>query len=217
MTSIFFDPVVGVHYGTDQSISKKRIMVVGNSHYCGDCPECGDRSLSDGKCLNFTKNTVELYLNPDESGYWMATYSTFVNSLLGRRSSLEDRRTVFDSIIFYNYLQVSAGEDAYSTNRYDFRDVRHLNAFLEVVDHYRPDVVICWGATVWNVLPDDWGYGEAVKGCGVMAGSKEFRRYQTYPFKNEELLLIGVKHPCIGYSVDFHHQMFSQLIGGLDV
>ena len=188
-------------------------MVLGNSHYCDTCDVCGDRSRVAQKCTKFTRDTaIAAYLDPEDHSSWKPTYTTFINSLLGKQSSLDDRQAVFDSIVFYNYLQVAAGKDAYSTRLYDYNHVRHLHAFYEVLDEHLPNVVISWGSKVWDALPDNWGYGDAQKGIGLAVGEKVFNRYQTYPYKDTKILLIGVHHPCVGYGREFHYQIFSQLI-----
>ena len=211
-TNIFFDPWIGENYGTDKAMFSKKILVLGNSHYCGECDDCGKRDLH-SKCADFTKNVINDYLNPSHVASWKKTFSTFINSMFGRLTSEQERKDFFDSVVFYNYLQVSAGEDAYSTGNYNFAKNRHLNAFYEVLNNVGPDVVVSWGSKVWDALPDNWNnYGETDKGNGIRIGNQLFKNYYTYPYNNRKILLIGVRHPSVGYSTEFHYGIFSELI-----
>lgn len=211
-TNIFFDPWIGENYGTDQAHFNKKILILGNSHYCDDCIDCGNRDLKP-ECTEFTKTVVKDYLDPSHVASWKKTFSTFINSMFGRSVSDLERKDFFDSVAFYNYLQVAAGEDAYSTGNYNFAESRHLNAFYEVLNNVEPDVVISWGSKVWDTLPDAWNdYGEADKGNDIVIGDQIFNKYYTYPYNNRKILLIGVRHPSVGYSTEFHHAIFSDLI-----
>lgn len=212
-TNIFFDPWIGSAYGTDASLFKNRILVLGASHYCESCDDCGDRDKYQA-CSNLTKNVIKDYLNPEHQGPWKKTYSTFINSMLGKSSTNEEQIDFFNSVVFYNYLQISAGEDPYSARQYDYSDPKYLNAFYEVLDMVLPEFVICWGNDVWNALPDNWNNcGEAKKGAEFLVGNQKYSKYQDYPYKNNtNITLLGVRHPSIGYGRDYHNEIFSKLI-----
>jgi len=208
-TAIFFDPCVGKNYGSELSIFKQKLLIVGNSHYCGKCPDCGDRDIC-GCGPTLTQKAVSVYLDPKDKSKWKKTYSTFINSFFGKPTSLLERQAFFDSVAFYNFLQVSAGEDPYSTSQYDFKEKRHLDAFYEVLDSIMPDVVVCWGDTVWDILPNNWNaFGEAERGVGIQIGDTVFKNYLIYPYKDKKITLVGVKHPSQGYGSDFHHKVLS--------
>lgn len=209
-TRIFFDPWVGENYGTDKSIFKKKILVLGGSHYCDDCTTCGDRILHAG-CTNNTAKWTREYLNAVVRGGWMNTYTSFVNSVYGVATSREQQVQFFSSICFYNYLQVAAGKDPNSAHRYNYKDIRHRLAFYEVIRRWMPDIVISWGDKVWNALPDDWGFGTAKKGAAMSVAGTAFTSYQRYPFEETTVLLIGVHHPSTGYDHGLHHEVFSRL------
>lgn len=211
-TNIFFDPWIGENYGTDKATFHKKILLLGNSHYCEACNDCGNRDLHPD-CTKLTNTVVNDYLDPSHVASWKKTFSTFINSMLGKSTSEQERKNFFDSVAFYNYLQVAAGEDAYSTGNFNFAESRQLQAFYEVLNNVEPDVVISWGSKVWDVLPDNWNnYGEAEKGKGISIGDQIFYKYYTYPYNNKKILLIGVQHPSVGYSTGFYHGIFSELI-----
>jgi hypothetical protein len=212
--NIFFDPWIGVNYGTKESIFKKKILILGDSHYCDvNCPNsntCGERNLHEN-CTDFTTDGILCYLDQEIKTTWKKTYTTFINSMIGRDSSLKYKEEFFDSIVFYNYLQVAAGKTAGLTQNYDYTGDKHLRSFYEVLDKFLPDIVICWGTKVWNALPNDWEYGEAEKGKGILINSEIFKDYYCYPYKDKKILLIRVHHPSAGYDVEFHNKVFSEL------
>ena len=216
--NVFFDPHVGEKYGKEGSLFKKKILVLGDSHYCdNECTDrksCGDLEKHQD-CADFTQEIVKDFLNLGCTGEryrWKGTYSRFVNSMMGREASQPEREEFFDSVVFYNYMQAAAGDNPYVAGSYEHSDKRYLSALYEVLDKYSPDVVICWGQTLWDTLPDDFNYGEPVKGAGIKIGDMEFLKYYDYPYKDGRLMLIGVHHPSIGYARDFHHEIFSKLI-----
>lgn len=219
-TNIFFDPWVGKDYGKKGSLFNKKIMILGDSHYCGKCDPCGDRAqCSIGP--DFTKGVVNYYLGrtkPDstekKSG-WKKTYSSFINSMLGKASSNADRNRFFDSVSFYNYLQVSAGDDASSAHLYNHGDSRHYAAFLEVLEQNTPDVIICWGDRVWEICKNK-ASGE-IDETGVPFGGTTFKNFFRLPYNGGNALFIGVKHPCSGFGRNIHHQLFKDLIFQSDI
>lgn len=51
--NIFFQPFVGKHYA-DGGMFGKRILILGESHYCDEgCADCGDCRLH-RECMGFT-------------------------------------------------------------------------------------------------------------------------------------------------------------------
>jgi hypothetical protein len=220
-TNIFFDPWVGKDYGKDGSLFKQKIMVLGASSYCDTCPDCGDRQKYPD-CTNFiTRSVVEVYLGRNKTpaagkkGSWKKTFTSFVNSMLGKSSSKNDRERFFDSVVFYNYLQVSAGIDPYSAGNYPHGDQRHHEAFLEVLKKCSPDVVICWGDRVWeNCKNKASGKNDET---GVPFGGTTFKNFFRLPYDGGNALFIGVKHPCSGFGRNIHHQLFNTLIFQSDI
>lgn len=60
--NIFFQPFVGKDYA-DGGIFGKRIMVLGESHYCDEgCADCGDCRLH-RECMGFTQGVLRDYLD----------------------------------------------------------------------------------------------------------------------------------------------------------
>lgn len=216
-TNVFFNPVAGKNYATKESLFSKKILVLGDSHYC-DCEctsreTCGDKLLHPD-CLNFTEEIINMYLNPECNGTrfsWKRSYSRFINSMYGHSANQEERESFFDSIVFYNFLQNAAGKNWNDANNYDHGQNQHLKAFYVVLDNYMPDVVISWGNRLWNTLRNDWGYGEAEK-KPLTINNEEFHSRYYYPYKNKIIMLIGATHPSSSkFGNTFYHELFKHL------
>ena len=80
--NIFFQPFVGKHYA-DGGMFGKRIMILGESHYCDEgCADCGDCRLH-RECMGFTQNVLADYLDEtNERQDWMRTFVKFERSLV---------------------------------------------------------------------------------------------------------------------------------------
>lgn len=59
--NIFFTPYIGKDYANG-GLFGKRVMVLGESHYCGEgCCDCGNCRLYE-KCTMFTQNVIRSIL-----------------------------------------------------------------------------------------------------------------------------------------------------------
>jgi hypothetical protein len=203
-------PWVGDNYGKKNPAFRQRTLILGGSHYDKGFENFHDPEKQP-EWANNTNEIVWCYLDENIRDTWKKTYSTFINSVYDQPSNQDQRRDFFDSVIFYNYLQEIAGANAYEAGKSNYRDRKHFDAFKEVLAKYRPEVVIAWGKKVWEGLPNDWGYGPAVIRKGVSVGTGTSKDIYDYPFEGGTISLIGVNHPSIGYSPDFHHQIFKQL------
>jgi hypothetical protein len=76
----------------------------------------------------------------------MNTYTKFANSC--PISGVE----FWQSVVFYNYVQVPMSGSRKSPTAEDFAD--GVVPFFEVLAAYQPDLVIVWGKRLWEHLPD---------------------------------------------------------------
>ena len=108
-SNIFFQPFVGKDYANG-GIFGKRIMILGESHYCDEsCTDCGDCQLH-RECMNFTQQVLDDYLNENkERQNWMRTFLKFERSLVGEETDQAMRLKIWNSVVFFNYLQVAMG------------------------------------------------------------------------------------------------------------
>lgn len=204
MDTIFFKPWIGQFYGTNSSCFNKKILIVGDSHYCEkNCSDCGDKRYSE-QCCNFTEETISDYLSQTNSDSWTKTFTKFMNSLVINKEDY-DRNTAWNSVSFYNFLQIAAGDAPRQTAEYSYLNKKNLTAFIQVIRNLNPDVIITWGNKVWDSLPNDFGYGQAVASTIFSQG------HFSYPFKEKHITLIGVTHPSSAYKSDFFNNIFMQL------
>ena len=119
----------------------KRIMILGESHYCDEsCTDCGDCQLH-RECMNFTQQVLDDYLNENkERQNWMRTFLKFERSLVGEETKQAMRLKIWNSVIFFNYLQVAMGGPREAGTGEQYRQAG--KAFFEVIEKYQPEYVI---------------------------------------------------------------------------
>ena len=207
--NIFFQPFVGKDYANG-GIFGKRIMILGESHYCDeecvDCGDCGDCRLH-RECMNFTQQVLGDYLNENkERQNWMRTFLKFERSLVGEETNQAMRLKIWNSVVFFNYLQVAMGgpREAGTAEQYH----QAGKAFFEVIEKYQPEYVIVWGKRLWNNLPNvRWQDGDdiVVDGYPVAMGA--------YLLSNgKQVKVMAVNHPSVGYSWDYWYKVIQRFI-----
>lgn len=95
MKNVKFLPWVGVNYS--HSKYGKRVMVLGESHYCANESD----ATSDITCRVFD----DLLDANSEFEYYKNTYTKFVRALSGEQIARQDVKRVWDEVMFYNYVQ----------------------------------------------------------------------------------------------------------------
>lgn len=196
---VFFQPWVGRDYSTG-GIFGKRIMVLGDSHYCGeDCEECGKSHRH--ACNEFTTNVVKDYLDQNvEREGWMSTYLKFERSLVNHETTPEESVRIWNSILFYNYLQVALQGPRQAGTPDQYRAA--AEPFFSILNQYQPDLLVVWGVRLWNALPSDrWEDGprKSVDGYEIQNG--------YYRLSNgKKVHAICVYHPSVGYSWDYWYR-----------
>lgn len=206
-SNIFFLPFVGNGYYSG-GIFGKRIMVLGESHYCEEgCADCGNISVH-RECMSFTNGVINDYLNENlPRQRWMSTFLKFERSLVGHATEWEERRRIWQSVMFYNYLQVAMGGPRKAGTNEQYTHASHV--FYEAIDKYLPQYIIVWGSRLWNYLPGDsrWKNGEpiVIDGYKVETGS--------YALSNGgRAMAMTVNHPSVGYSWDWWHRAIEEFL-----
>lgn len=206
MKNIFFSPRIGKDYARG-GIFGKKILAVGESHYCGsgcaDCGECGKHP----ECSDFTTKVVNWCLDSSvEREGWMNTYLKFERSLVGKETTPLESRKMWDSIAFYNFLQVAMGGAREAGTNQQYRAA--AEPFMQVLEELQPDVLIVWGVRLWNNLPNrNWTDGPkvSVDGYDVQNG------YYTLP-SGKKVKAVCVYHPSVGYDWSFWHKVIENFI-----
>ena len=204
--NIFFQPFVGKDYA-DGGIFGKRIMVLGESHYCDEgCADCGDCRLH-RECMGFTQGVLRDYLDEGtERQNWMRTFVKFERSLVGEETDQAMRLKIWNSVVFFNYLQVAMGGPREAGTSAQYRQAGE--AFFEVINKYQPEYVIAWGNRLWDKMPGEhWLNGDdiVVDGYHVATG--------WYVLSNgKQVKAMAVNHSSVGYSWDYWYRVTKEFL-----
>ena len=203
--NVFFQPFVGKDYA-HVGIFSKRIMILGESHYCDeDCADCGC-CQAHRECAAFTDQVVRQYLDGCKDD-WARTFLKFERSLVGHETSMAERQQIWQSVMFYNYLQVAMGGPRAAGTTAQYRQAG--DALYEVMEKYLPDCIIAWGNRLWDRLPDrQWTDGKdiTIDGYRVATGHYTLR-------SGKQVRVMAVNHPSVGYSWDYWHRVIAAFMG----
>lgn len=195
---VFFEPWVGNDYDKPSSYFKKRIMVLGESHYCGGCADCGNVPKKD-ECARFTTEKCILPYLKEEAGRWSGTFKKFEQTLVEEDIDHDLRSRIWNSVIFYNYLQISMDQARQGGAWEDYRNSD--DGFFEVLEKYRPEIIIAWGVSrLYYSMPggDKWEAGEEkiIDNYSVRNG--------YYILKDgTKIRIIWIYHPSTGFTPDW--------------
>lgn len=205
---VVFNPYVGINYeygitydrgnslvfGTKANPGKK-VLVLGESHHC----EEGDVALT------FTSDVMDWYLKAEQAKNWerwMNTFEKFERSIVGDYTDKSMRQKLWNSVMFYNYLQVpmDGPRKAATTEQYQQAGA----PFFKILEKYQPECVIVWGRRLWLNLPDDdrWEEGNH----SIMPNEDIWNG--SYRLSNGKIVnALSVYHPSCGYSWDYWHRI----------
>lgn len=195
----FFKPWIGNEY----TQKNYKILVIGDSHYCGGCDRCGvygNCSFEEmEECSNFTQRVVESYIDfrkgIGEKQVWMTkTFYPFDKIFYGKENvTVEESLKLWNSISFYNFLQTAYIKKAtnvkYSNNDYALSTPFCYN----VVKELRPNLIIVWGNRAYDHLPNtNW------------QGSTEYYNGKYLIDNENEIRCIRIYHPSRANVSDWH-------------
>ncbi|MGL5937519.1 MAG: hypothetical protein ACRCZY_09640 [Phocaeicola sp.] len=197
-TQIQFMPWVGSSFL--EGFGGKRIMVLGESHYC-DKPEDGTADITIRIIDDFCdeNSEYESYKN---------TYTKFERALAGRKVSSTERRSLWNRILFYNFIQEPMTAARVAPTAQQVSNAQY--PFFEVIERYRPDIILVWGRRLYDMLPSQGTQGENVVVDGV--GSEESWVYKLSD--GHEVRALSMYHPASAFSWEYWHCFIKQLIAG---
>ena len=204
MSKIFFKPFVGKNY-TNGGIFGKRIMVLGESHYCDEeCADCGS-CCKHPECMNFTNDVVTTYLRSRngevEGENWMNTFLKFERSLVGHETTNEDSKQIWNSVIFYNYLQVAMDETRQAGTLEQYKQAQET--LFDIFCQYRPDYVIAWGKRLFEKLTEKGWQDRA----DIVVDDYHIANGVYIPYN---IKVMAVYHPSVGYSWDYWYRAIKE-------
>ncbi len=162
-TNTTFYPWVGDNY-SNGGIFNKKILALGESHYNDGLTkeQCLAVKANDKEYEDTTSYVISDYLNNNSHPSWENTFRKFERLLTQNAyTTREDTKAIWDSIVFYNYIQHPLFGPRITTNADDF-DERSEKAFDEIIKEYQPDIIIFWGKRLWwNMTDKQCVVGEA--------------------------------------------------------
>ena len=198
----FFLPWVGPDYSSG-GIFGKKIMALGDSHYCGTpCGKCGINP--NPKCNIMTSNVIGWYLDPEcEREGWMNTYLKFERSLVGHATTHEESHAIWNSIVFYNFLQEALnGPRKAGTSE---QHISSIEPFFSVLNAYKPDLLIVWGKRLWSHLP----YENWIEGSEMQIDGEEIDNGYYKLSDGGKVKAVCIYHPSAAYDWSYWHRVIS--------
>lgn len=191
-----FIPWVGSEYA--QGINGKRVMVLGESHYCADESDAVPQ---------LTINIIHHILNPDNKHEgFMNTYTKFGRALAGKEQYDKDREAMWNSVVFYNFVQVPISEARKAPEKQDF--VAAESPFFTVLEQYRPDCVIVWGSRLYNNLPRKGYQTEDL----VLSDGKSIETWAYKLASGHIVYLLPITHPSAAFTPEYWNEAINKFI-----
>lgn len=196
---ISFDKDGNLVLGTKENPGKK-VLVLGESHYC-------DEELSDEELSSFTREVLDCYLNSEERYRWMSTFVKFERALSNTVTNVEDSKSIWNHLIFYNYLQLLLRGARMAGDSEDYEEAK--TPFFAILKQYQPDYIIVWGRRLFDNLP----YENGVEGkCMPIININSW----SYKIGDKMIKVLPIYHPSVGFSWDYWHKIivvfFSDLL-----
>lgn len=166
MKNLFFRPYVGPFY--DKGVKGKKILVLGASFYCDktDCEffhKCTDRSRKnsseyDLKCPAYADTGTALHEEPESCvADQPRAYRLFGDNVAYALGITPEE--LWDRVAFTNYVQFFLpAKDGYAETLISDLSKRDFEAFIEVVQELKPDIVVVWGSVVNSPVKENNPY-----------------------------------------------------------
>lgn len=200
MKHVHFTPWVGKNYTT--GINGKRLMVLGESHYCAN-PETEDRP-------ELTCYVMEDLFNPTSPHEeYKNTYTKFERALSGKAVNVSDKtgkREAWESVLFYNYVQTPMNAPRTPPSKKQFEDSE--KAFFEVLETYRPHKVVAWGSRLYNNLPK----GGLQQADLTLADGSSIEVWSYTLADGQVVEVLPCTHPSAGFSWEHWHTVIQEFL-----
>lgn len=186
--SVKFLPWIGKNYYS-RGFSKKKILILGESHYCCSPEEC-KKCLEDGVCT-LTQDVIKQQFEGDVKK--IPIYTKLAKLFVQKDViSIEEKKAFWDSVAFYNYIQISVSDSPRVAPTLEM----WLNSeaqFHETMEKLEPDFLLIIGCRLWENLPGqevkDWKNGPVIQTEAI----KESTWY--YQGKRKSTLSLTINHP----------------------
>lgn len=212
MENVNFKPWVGPKYS--DGLHGKKIMILGDSHYCKDelkeggvCwPSC-IKSKMKTTCKTQTSDVIEDYLYDYRGQHYLQVFQACDRAYYGKETSQQEKEDFWNSVIFYNYFQNSQKGPREELEITEDAE----KAFKEVLEKYLPDLIIVWGRRLYDYYLPNW---EGVASKIEIEENKTTDSW-TYNIKGKNIQVMVVHHPSqgLGKSWEYWHPFYKKFIG----
>lgn len=196
MKNVKFLPWVGDHYL--QGIPGSKVMVLGESHYCASSADA---------VPELTSSVILDLFDPDsEHESYKNTYTKFERALAGKPLTFSEKRDIWNSVLFYNYVQVPISEARVSPTPQEFNSSE--SAFFEVLEKYQPDYILAWGSRLYNNLPKR---GRQLPDLSLPSGDS----FETWGYtlsSGKVVQLLSTTHPSTAFVPVYWHEVIQMFI-----
>ncbi len=210
MGKVNFKPWVGVNYAN--GIGGKKILVLGESHYCKElaeggrcCPSCECCKMNE-ECHTFTIDVMQEFRDNYSGEPYQQTFLCFERAVAGHELSQKEREEFWDSVMFYNYMQYAQSGPMQPLEQHNDSS----EAFREILEEYMPDCIIIWGKRLYDWLPD-WN-GEKSE---ITLDNGDKTDVWIYDIKGKKIPAMAVYHPSNpkGKNWDYWHLFYKKFLG----
>lgn len=174
----FFRPWIGKNYGKENNLfGGKRILLLGESHYGCDNPAD-------------TENILLKHISREKK----LSYFTKLQSILG--FSEEHPNDFWDSVVFYNYLQVYLEQHNDYPNKADDEEIFQVSKinFFNILENYKPDLIISVSKRLYyNFLPEEGKWNEELS-SKLSRKLKIYRDFWNYKTNGKSIPCTWIHH-----------------------
>lgn len=198
-----FDAYVGKKYA--HGINGKKVMTLGESHYCGN-PKQAIPSFTKDRIAEYKKYLEGKISIRDDNG-WMQTYNNWLNTMAGRNLSKAEKLELIDKVSFYNYVQVPMKGPRVRPTAIDWKC--SSDAFIQELKTQKPDVVFAWGEELYKNLPKTMGK----KGKDIVLSNGKKLETWVYTIDGHSTTVVRTNHPAsIGYNARLWNEVFTHTL-----
>lgn len=202
MGNNFFKPYVGPLY--DKGVKGKKIFVLGASFYCDktDCEffhKCTDRRRKDSSeydliCPAYAGTGTALHEEPESCVTDQPrAYRLFSDNVAYALGITPEE--LWDRVAFTNYIQFFLpAEDGYAETLTSDLSKRDFEAFMDVVQELKPDVVIVWGCVVNSPLKENNPY---LVSRSELEETDYYVCHLNVPGVDHEITVVNPYHPSL--------------------
>lgn len=196
MGKLVFKPWIGKQYS--KGISGKRVMVLGESHYCERAEDAVPSMTSD--------IIMDLFDNDSEHEPYKNTYTKFERALMGREVAFDEKEKVWNSVAFYNYVQHPIDKARKAPTAEEFASSEKL--FFEILEELKPDCAIVWGKRLYSNLPN-----KGAQQSDIVLANGDMIETWGYKLSNGKIVkFLPIYHPSAGFAWDYWHEAIDLLI-----